>query len=66
MGGMVLRQVERGRDRGLGSAAPHRARFGAGAQRQAEGVDQDRLAGAGLAGERAQSAAAAPANCAKN
>ena len=55
-GRMVPGQVERGRHRGLVGAPPHRSRFGAGAQRQAERIDQDRLAGAGLAGERAQSA----------
>ena len=58
VGRMVLGQVERGRHRCLGRAAPHRAELGAGAQGEAERVDQDRLAGAGLAGERAQSAAA--------
>ena len=66
-GGMVLGQVERGRHRCLGSTAPHRARFGAGAQGEAEGIDQDRLAGAGLTGERTQSACGSrPQNSAKN
>ena len=55
-GGMILGQLERGRHRCLGRAPPHRARFGAGSQGEAERVDQDRLARAGLAGERAQSA----------
>ena len=49
--------LEKGRaDRGLGRARPDQRPIGAGAERQAEGVEQDRLAGAGLAGQHAKAA----------
>jgi len=46
---------EFGGDLGTRRARPHHAPFGAVAQRQRQRVDQDRLAGAGLAGEHGQS-----------
>ncbi len=51
---MAARQRElRGHHRLLGAVA-HEAALGAHAQRQAQRVEQDRLAGAGLAGEHAE------------
>src|SRR5204862_3030266 len=59
MSSVALGQVERGGDRRLRRAAAYRARIGPGAEREAERVDQDRLAGAGLAGQRAEPAVGA-------
>ena len=51
---MVGLDGELGGDRGLLGAGPHQAGIGAPAERQPERVQQDRLAGAGLAGQHAQ------------
>ena len=48
------RQVEFGADVGARRAFAHHAGVGARAQRQLQRVDQDRLAGAGLAGQHAE------------
>ncbi len=50
-GGGLLGHREIGRDVGLGRALAHHAGVAAPAQRQGQRVDQNRLAGAGLAGE---------------
>ncbi len=54
---MVRRRREHGGHDGLLGADPHQPRLGACAQRQAETVEQDRLAGAGLAGQHGQAGA---------
>ncbi len=54
---VVMWQLELGRDRGLLGAMAHEPAFGAHAQRQAERIEQDRLAGAGFAGEDAKAGA---------
>jgi hypothetical protein len=54
---MTGRKVEADRDHRLRLAAPDEAAVGARAQRQAERVEKDRLAGAGLAGENAEAGA---------
>ncbi len=51
---MVARHREFGADLRLLGAVAHQPAFGAHAQRQAQGIEQYRLAGAGLAGEHAQ------------
>ena len=51
---MARGQVELGGDAGLGGAAAQQAGIGARAQRQAQSIEQDRFAGAGLAGQHAQ------------
>ena len=51
-GGMVRRDVEDGRDAGALRARAHHRRVGARAEGEAERVEQDRLAGARLAGQR--------------
>ena len=51
---MVRLDVERGRHLALLGALAHQARIAAAAERQREGIEQDRLAGAGLAGEHRQ------------
>jgi len=48
---MIGGQIEGGGDGGLGRTLAHQPRFGAHAERQSQGVEQDRLAGAGLAGQ---------------
>ena len=48
---MVARQFERRRHLALLRALPHQRGIAARAERQRKGVEQDRLAGAGLAGE---------------
>ena len=48
---MAARQLERGRHLPLLRALPHQRGVAARTERQREGVQQDRLAGAGLAGE---------------
>ena len=53
-GGMVVGQLEFGRDLGLVRAGPDQAAVRAGAHGQAQCVQQDRLAGAGFAGQHAQ------------
>jgi hypothetical protein len=53
-GRMVAADGEFGGNRGLLGAGPHQARIGAPAEREAERVHQDRLAGPGLAGQHAQ------------
>ena len=50
-GGMVAAHVEHGRDIALGSPAADKAQIAAAAERERQRVEQDRLAGAGLAGE---------------
>ena len=50
-GGMTRRWGEHGGDRGLLGAGPHQALLGAGTECEAETVEQDRLAGAGFAGQ---------------
>ncbi len=57
VGGMIPGEIEGGGDGGLRGAAAHRVGVRARAQGQAQRIDQDRLAGAGLAGQRAQAAA---------
>ena len=51
------RHVERHADLGALGALPNGARVGAVAEREAERVDEDRLAGAGLAGHDVEAAA---------
>ena len=51
---MARRHLELGGHGGGFLAAAHQPGIGAGAERQAERVQQDRLAGAGLAGEHAE------------
>ena len=51
---MIAADREFGGDGGLLGAGPHQARIGAPAERQTERVQQDRFAGAGLAGQDAQ------------
>jgi hypothetical protein len=51
---MVGRQVEFRGDAGLRLALPHQSGVGPDAKRQAQAVEQDRLARAGLAGQHAQ------------
>ena len=53
-GRMVVRDGELGGDRGLLGAGAHQAGIGAPPERQPERIEQDRLAGAGLAGQDAQ------------
>ena len=48
---MIAGHLENGGDLSLLHALAHQRLVAAGAQRQREGVEQDRLAGAGLAGE---------------
>src|SRR5687767_476401 len=50
-------QVEADGDDSLGLAAPDQAAVGAGAERETERVEQDRLAGSGLAGEDSEAGA---------
>src|SRR3546814_19637649 len=49
-------EVEGGGDAGLLGAGPQQARIGPVAEREAEGIQPDRLTGAGLAGEDAEAA----------
>ena len=49
---MLGRRVEGGGDGGLRLAGPDHARFGPAAEREAEAVEQDRLARAGFARQR--------------
>ena len=51
---MVARQLEGGRHLPLLGAVAHQRGVAARAERQREGIEQDRLAGAGLAGEHGQ------------
>ena len=51
---MVRLDVERRRHLPLLGAVAHQARIAAAAERQREGIEQDRLAGAGLAGQHRQ------------
>ena len=51
---VIARQIERRRDLSLFAAGAHQRCVATTAERQHEGVEQDRLAGAGLAGERGQ------------
>jgi hypothetical protein len=53
-GGVIGREIEGGRYRGLRRAIADEAAVGAGAERQAQCVEQDRFAGAGLARQRAE------------
>ena len=53
-GRMGGRQVEDGRHLALFRAVPHQPAVAAPAERERQGVEQDRLAGAGLAGEHGQ------------
>ncbi len=55
--GVVWRRGEAGDHGGLGRALAHEPRLRAHAQRQAQAVEQDGLAGAGLAGEHGQALA---------
>ena len=52
--GMIRLDVEGGRDLPLRGALAHQGRVAAPAEREREGVEQDRLAGPGLAGEHRQ------------
>ena len=52
--GWLRADREFGADRRLLGAGPHQPGLGAAAERQAQRVEQDRLAGAGLAGQHAQ------------
>ena len=52
---MLFGDVEDGGDRGLGCAGAQQAGVGAAAEGETQGVEQDRLAGPGLAGQRAES-----------
>ena len=52
---MAAFDVERRRDLALFGAVAHQAGIAAAAERQREGIEQDRLAGAGLAGQHRQS-----------
>ena len=54
---MVAGKIEDGGDLPLRLAVAHEAAIAARAERQREGVEQDRFAGAGLAGEDAQALA---------
>src|SRR3546814_16502503 len=49
--GVARRRVEFGGDAGLVTDVTDQAGIGAGAERQAEGIEQDRLAGPGLTGQ---------------
>ncbi len=51
-GGVALPQHEAGLDQGLGGAGAHHAGVGPAAQHQLQRLDDERLAGAGLTGER--------------
>ena len=51
---MVAPDRELGGDHRLLGARPHQPALGAPAERQPERIEQDRLAGAGLAGQHAQ------------
>ena len=51
---MRRRQIELGGDRALWGALAHQPLLGPGAQRQAQRIEQDGFAGAGLAGQHAQ------------
>ena len=53
-GRMVARHLELGADRTLLRPGAHERALGTAAQSQAQGVEQDRLAGPGLAGERGE------------
>jgi hypothetical protein len=53
---MLLADLEGGGDLALLHALAHQRLIAAGAERQREGVEQNRLAGAGLAGEHGQPA----------
>jgi hypothetical protein len=55
--GMTRRQLEGDADRRLALAAAHEAAVGAGAERQAQGVEEDRFSGAGFAGQDAEAGA---------
>ncbi len=55
--GVIGRWGEHGGDHGLLAAGAHQPLFGPGAQCQAEAVEQDRLAGAGLAGQHGEAGA---------
>ena len=55
--GWSARKVEAGGDHGLRLALADQAAVGAGAEREAERIEQDRLAGAGLAGQHAEAGA---------
>ena len=52
-----MRDVEGGDHLALLGAFAHQRRFAAGAERQRKGVEQDRFAGAGLAGQRGKAGA---------
>ena len=54
---MVLRDLEGGGDLALLGAVAHQRRLAARAKRQRKGIEQDRFAGAGLAGEHSKAAA---------
>ena len=54
---MVLGELEGGGDLALLGAVAHQRRIAARAERQREGVEQDRFAGAGLAGQRGKAGA---------
>ncbi len=51
---MIRREIERRGDLTVLGAGAHQCRVAAGAQRQREGVEQDRFTGAGLAGQRGE------------
>ncbi len=55
--GMTGRKLEGGGDLALRRALPHQRRVAARAGRQRESIEQDRFAGAGLAGEHRQALA---------
>ena len=52
---MARRKLEPGGDRGLIGAAAHQRGVGAHAEREAEAVEEDRLAGPGFTGQHAKS-----------
>ena len=52
-----MRDVEGGGHLALLGALAHQRRIAAGAERQRKGVEQDRFAGAGLAGQRGKAGA---------
>ena len=54
---MILGDVEGGDHLALFGALAHQRRVAARAERQRKGVEQDRFAGAGLAGERGKAGA---------
>ena len=54
---MVFGDVEGGDHLAVLGALAHQRRVAAGAERQREGVEQDRFAGAGLAGQRGKAGA---------